>query len=55
MTQPDESREKTQKTDDVLYTADGDPHHDLAQAPQPDEHLAARYVRDGEAETVGDE
>ncbi|WP_165945233.1 hypothetical protein [Micromonospora sp. KC723] len=55
MTQPDESREKTPKTDDVLYTPDGDPHHDLAQAAQPDEHLPSRFVHDGEAETVGDE
>ncbi|MET8833847.1 hypothetical protein ABZ744_12805 [Micromonospora chersina] len=55
MTQPEEDQEKSKKTDDVLYSADGDPHHNLAQAPQPDEHLTPRYEHDGETEPVGDE
>jgi hypothetical protein len=55
VTQPEEDQEKSKKTDDVLYSADGDPHHNLAQAPQPDEHLPARFQHDGETETVGDE
>jgi len=55
VTEPEEEQEKTGKTDDVLFSPDGDPHHTLAQAPQPDEHLAARFQHDGETETVGDE
>lgn len=54
MTEPEEGREKTPTTDRVLYSPDGDPHHTLAQAAQPDEHLAVRVVRDGETEVVGD-
>jgi hypothetical protein len=55
VTDPDENREKTHKTDDVLFSTDGDPHHHLEQAPQPDEHLPAQFTHDGETETVGDE
>jgi hypothetical protein len=55
VTEPEEDRSKTKKTDDVLYSADGDPHHNLAQAPQPDEHLTPQYEHDGETEPVGDE
>ncbi|SCG72773.1 hypothetical protein [Micromonospora inositola] len=55
MTDPDENREKTHKTDDVLFSRDGDPHHDIDQAPQPDEHLAVQFTHDDETETVGDE
>jgi hypothetical protein len=55
VTEPEEDREKTKKTDDVLFSPDGDPHHNLAQAPQPDEHLSARFQHDSESETVGDE
>ncbi|MEV0430229.1 MULTISPECIES: hypothetical protein [unclassified Micromonospora] len=55
MTEPEEDQEKTRKTDDVLYSPDGDPHHTMAEAPQPDEHLPVRFEHDGESETVGDE
>jgi hypothetical protein len=55
VTEPEEGEEKTKKTDDVLYSPDGDPHHNLAQAPQPDEHLRAQFQHDGETEPVGDE
>ncbi|MEV0398370.1 hypothetical protein [Polymorphospora rubra] len=55
MTAPEESQEKDPKTDDVLFSPDGDPHHKLAQAPQPDEHLPVTYTHDGETEIVGGE
>ncbi|MFI0793451.1 MULTISPECIES: hypothetical protein [Micromonospora] len=55
MTEPEEEQEKTPKTDRVLFSPDGDPHHTLAEAGQPDEHLAVRYQHDGESETVGDD
>jgi hypothetical protein len=55
VTDPDENREKTPKTDDVLFSTDGDPHHHLEQAPQPDEHLAVQFMHDDETETVGEE
>ncbi|MDG4828239.1 hypothetical protein O7627_02830 [Solwaraspora sp. WMMD1047] len=55
MTEPDESQEKTPKTDQVLFSPDGDPHHTLAQAPQPDEHLEPTVTRDGRTEAVDDE
>lgn len=55
MTEPEEEHEKTAKTDRVLFSPDGDPHHTLAEAPQPDEHLAARFTHDGETEVVDDE
>lgn len=55
MTEPEEGQEKSKKTDDVLFSRDGDPHHRIAQAPQPDEHLPAQFMHDGETETVGDE
>ncbi|BCJ67470.1 hypothetical protein [Polymorphospora rubra] len=52
MTAPEESREKNPKTDDVLFSPDDDPNHELAQAPQPDEHLPVNFVHDGETEVV---
>ncbi|MFG2060903.1 hypothetical protein ACGFIK_05735 [Micromonospora sp. NPDC048871] len=55
MTEPEEDQEKTRKTDRVLFSPDGDPHHTLAEAPQPDEHPAVRYDHDGESEVVDDE
>ncbi|MFE9689233.1 hypothetical protein [Micromonospora sp. NPDC005806] len=55
MTEPEEGEEKSRKTDDVLFSTDGDPHHRMAQAPQPDEHLPVQFQHDGETETVGDE
>lgn len=55
MTEPEESREKSPKTDQVLFSPDGDPHHTLAQAPQPDEHPLPTVTRDGRTEQVDDE
>ncbi|XTZ14425.1 hypothetical protein ACQSSU_23465 [Micromonospora echinospora] len=51
MTEP----EKTRKTDQVLSSPDGDPHHTMAQAPQPDEHLEPTVTRGGRTEAVDDE
>ncbi|MDG4800029.1 hypothetical protein [Micromonospora sp. WMMD980] len=54
MTVPEEEQEKSVTTDPVLFSSDGDPHHTVAQAGQPDEHLTSRYVPgDGESEPVG--
>ncbi|MDG4752582.1 hypothetical protein O7630_16680 [Micromonospora sp. WMMD718] len=54
MTAPEEEQEKSAKTDQVLFSPDGDPHHTVAQAGQPDEHLPSRYVdADGATEDVG--
>ncbi|RFS45461.1 hypothetical protein D0Q02_16325 [Micromonospora craniellae] len=55
VTEPEEEREKTAKTDQVLFSPDGDPHHDPAQAPQPDEHLPSLFSHDGETYMVDDE
>lgn len=55
MTEPEEEHEKTAKTDRVLFSPDGDPHHTLAEAPQPDEHLPVRFTHDGETDVVDDE
>ncbi|WP_319462045.1 hypothetical protein [Micromonospora sp. RTP1Z1] len=55
MTSPEENQEKSPKTDDVLFSRDGDPHHDIDQAPQPDEHLSVQFTHDGETEAVGEE
>ncbi|WP_199562012.1 hypothetical protein [Micromonospora deserti] len=55
MTQPDEGREKSAKTDDVLFSPDGDPHHNPAQAPQPDEHRPATFTHDDQIDVVDDE
>ncbi|SCF26129.1 hypothetical protein [Micromonospora mirobrigensis] len=55
MTEPEEEREKTGKTDQVLFSPDGDPHHTLAQAPQPDEHLPVTVTGGDATEIVDDE
>ncbi|WP_433533040.1 hypothetical protein ACQPYA_14140 [Micromonospora sp. CA-263727] len=55
MTEPEEEHEKTSKTDPVLFSPDGDPHHTLAQAPQPDEHLAPQFSHDGETDAIDGE
>ncbi|WP_199523829.1 hypothetical protein [Micromonospora craterilacus] len=55
MTEPEEEREKSAKTDPVLFSPDGDPHHNPAQAPQPDEHLSVLFSHDGETDVVDDE
>jgi hypothetical protein len=55
VTEPEEDREKTGKTDRVLYSPDGDPHHTLAQAPQPDEHPPVTVTRDDRTEVLDDE
>ena len=55
MTEPEEEREKSAKTDPVLFSPDGDPHHNLAQAPQPDEHLSPQFLHDGETDVIDDE
>ncbi|MBQ1075663.1 hypothetical protein KBX06_21230 [Micromonospora sp. C31] len=43
----DEVPEESPKTDRVLFSPDGDPHHTVAQASQPDEHLKPTVTRDG--------
>lgn len=55
MTEPEEEREKSRKTDPVLFSPDGDPHHTMAQAPQPGEHLPVTATIDDRTEVVGDE
>lgn len=55
MTAPEEDEEKSQKTDRVLFSPDGDPHHTLAQAPQPDEHLPVTVTRDDQTEIVDEQ
>ncbi|GLY22731.1 hypothetical protein [Micromonospora sp. NBRC 101691] len=55
MTAPEEDQEKTPKTDRVLYSPDGDPHHTTAQAPQPDEHLPATVTHDEQTDVVDDD
>lgn len=55
MTEPEEDQEKTRKTDQVLFSPDGDPHHTLAEAPQPDEHLPATFTHDDRTDVVDDE
>ncbi|MFI7488985.1 hypothetical protein ACIBXA_11445 [Micromonospora echinaurantiaca] len=47
MSQPDESREKTPKTDAVLMHPDNDPRKTTAQVPPPAEHGETRVERDG--------
>ena len=54
MSQPEETQEKTRKTDKVLFSPDGDPHHNLAQAPQPDEHQPITVTSDDRTEVVDD-
>ncbi|MEU3453492.1 MULTISPECIES: hypothetical protein [unclassified Micromonospora] len=55
MTEPEEDEEKTHKTDEVLFSPDGDPHHTPSQNPRPDEHQPVRFQHDGETDTVVDE
>ncbi|TWJ22098.1 hypothetical protein [Micromonospora endolithica] len=55
MTEPEEEREKSRKTDQVLFSPDGDPHHTPAQAPQPDEHLPVTATVDDRTEVVDEE
>ncbi|WP_199714350.1 hypothetical protein [Micromonospora radicis] len=55
MTEPEEDQEKSAKVDPVLFSPDGDPHHNPAQAPQPDEHLAVTFSHDDETEVLDDE
>ncbi|WP_176308822.1 hypothetical protein [Micromonospora sp. NBS 11-29] len=55
MTEPEEEQEKTGKTDRVLFSPDGDPHHTLAEASQPDEHLDVTATVDDRTEVVDDE
>lgn len=55
VTEPEEEQEKTRKTDRVLFSPDGDPHHTLAEAPQPDEHLPPTVTRDGHTDVLDDE
>lgn len=55
MTEPEEGQEKTRKTDQVLYSPDGDPHHNPAQAPRPDRHGPVTVTRGDETEIVEDE
>jgi len=55
VTEPEEGKEKTAKTDQVLSSPDGDPHHKLAQAPQPDHHQPVTITRGDETDVVEDE
>ncbi|MFY1576969.1 hypothetical protein ACN26Z_18940 [Verrucosispora sp. WMMD703] len=55
MTEPEEEREKSAKTDPVLFSPDGDPHHNPAQTPLPDEHLPVTYAHDGETDVIDGE
>ncbi|MEU5933136.1 hypothetical protein [Micromonospora sp. NPDC047187] len=48
MSQPDESREKTPKTDAVLMHPDNDPHRNTAQVAPRKEHAEIQVERDGE-------
>ncbi|MGA3487644.1 hypothetical protein ACK8GG_06490 [Micromonosporaceae bacterium DT55] len=55
MTAPEEDREKSAKTDQVLFSPDGDPHHTWEEAPQPDTHLTPEYLHDDEVELLDGE
>lgn len=55
MTEPEEEREKSPKTDRVLFSPDGDPHHTVAQAPQPDEHLEVTFSHGDQVDVLDDE
>jgi hypothetical protein len=55
MTEPEEYEQKTRKTDEVLFSPDGDPHHKPSQTPRPDEHLPVTFTHDGETEIVGED
>ncbi|HEY8534055.1 MAG TPA: hypothetical protein VIL44_09335 [Micromonospora sp.] len=55
MTEPEEQQQKTSKTDRVLYSPDGDPHHTVAQAPQPDHHQPVTVTRGDDTEVIEDE
>ncbi|MCO1598986.1 hypothetical protein M8C17_27915 [Micromonospora sp. RHAY321] len=48
MSQPDESREKTAKTDAVLMHPDNDPHRNTAEVAPRKDHGEVRVERDGE-------
>lgn len=55
MTEPEEEREKSSKTDRVLFSPDGDPHHTVAQVPQPDEHLEVTFSHGDQVDVLDDE
>ncbi|WP_433392340.1 hypothetical protein [Micromonospora sp. KLBMP9576] len=48
MSQPEESREKTATTDQVLMHPDNDPAKTIAEVPPPAEHGEILVERDGE-------
>ncbi|MEU4399166.1 hypothetical protein ACIQH6_16190 [Micromonospora orduensis] len=48
MSQPDEVREKTPKTDAVLMHPDNDPHRNTAEVAPRKDHAEIRVERDGE-------
>jgi hypothetical protein len=48
MSQPEESREKTAETDDVLMRPGNDPRRRTAAEPPPRERGEVRVERDGE-------
>ncbi|MDG4808966.1 hypothetical protein O7634_19640 [Micromonospora sp. WMMD1120] len=48
MSQPDESREKTPKTDAVLMHPDNDPHRTTAEVAPRREHAEIQVERDGD-------
>ncbi|MEV4656060.1 hypothetical protein [Micromonospora sp. NPDC049301] len=48
MSQPEESREKTARTDAVLMHPDNDPHKNTAEVPPRKEHGQVRVERDGD-------
>ncbi|MBM7493577.1 hypothetical protein [Micromonospora luteifusca] len=48
MSQPDESREKTPKTDAVLMHPDNDPHKSTGGAAPRKDHAEIQVERDGE-------
>ncbi|MEU7850864.1 hypothetical protein [Micromonospora parva] len=48
MSQPDESREKTPKTDAVLMHPDNDPNRNTAEVAPREEHAEIQVERDGE-------
>ncbi|MET8525057.1 hypothetical protein [Micromonospora sp. NPDC005172] len=48
MSQPDEVREKTPKTDAVLMHPDNDPHRNTAEVAPRKDHASIEVERDGE-------
>ncbi|WP_433553647.1 hypothetical protein ACQP08_10685 [Micromonospora zamorensis] len=46
MSQPDESREKTPKTDAVLMHPDNDPHKNTSEVAPREDHAAIQVERD---------